>query len=78
MEAHPPAAELLSKNAVLLAKLLNDFQLALGYPAGDGDQQEMEWVKDSLGLQSPLSPATAGNNLRFRQIQYSDHTRSEI
>jgi len=57
MEAHPPAAELLSKNAILLAKVINDLQLPLVHPAGDGDQQESEWVKDSLGLQSPFSRA---------------------
>src|SRR5215471_10415888 len=73
MEAHPSAAELLSKNAVLLTKVINDLQLALVHPAGDGDQQEMEWVKDSLGLQSPLSPAP-GN----RQGTISDSGRSSI
>jgi hypothetical protein len=57
IEAHSPAAELLSKNAILLAKVINDLQLALVHPAGDSDQQESEWVKDSLGLQSPLSRA---------------------
>jgi hypothetical protein len=57
IEAHSPAAELLSKNAILLAKVINDLQLALIHPAGDNDQQESEWVKDSLGLQSPLSRA---------------------
>src|SRR5215469_7152164 len=55
LKPHPPTAELLRKNAVLLTKVINDLQLALVHPAGDGDQQEMEWVKDSLGLQSPLS-----------------------
>jgi hypothetical protein len=51
--------------------------LALVHPAQDGDQQESEWVKDSLSLQSSLSRlgATARNNRRFRRIQYSDHTR---
>jgi hypothetical protein len=57
IEAHSPAAELLSKNAILLAKVINDLQLALIHPAGDSDQQESEWVKDFLGLQSPLSRA---------------------
>ena len=47
IEAHSPAAELLSKNAILLAKVINDLQLALVHPAGDSDQQESEWVKDS-------------------------------
>ena len=47
MEAHSPAAELLSKNAILLAKVINHLQLASIHPAGDGDQQESEWVKGS-------------------------------
>src|SRR5215467_10823913 len=55
IQAQSPAAELLSKNSILLAKVINDLQLVLVHPAGDGDQQESEWVKDSLGLQSPLS-----------------------
>src|SRR5215467_10306527 len=55
IQAQSPAAELLSKNAILLAKVINDLQLVLVHPAGDRDQQESEWVKDSLGLQSPLS-----------------------
>jgi hypothetical protein len=68
IEAYSPAAELLSKNAVLLAKVINDLQLPLAHPAGDGDQPEMEWVKDSLGLQSPLSPAP-GNSREQSRIQ---------
>src|SRR5258708_36031024 len=67
IEAHSPAAELLSKNAILLAQVINDLQLALIHPARDSDQQESEWVKDSRGLQSPLSraEATAGNHCRY-------------
>src|SRR5215831_6578304 len=57
IEAHSPVAELLSKNTILLAKIINDLQLALVHPAGDRDQQESEWVKDCRGPQSPLSRA---------------------
>jgi hypothetical protein len=31
---------ILSKSAILLAKVINDLQLVLVHPAGDGDQQE--------------------------------------
>ena len=72
IEAYSPVAELLSKNAVLLAKIINDLQLPLAHPAGDSDQQESEWVKDSLGLQSPLSRA------RVQQGINADSSRSGI
>ena len=42
-------AELLAKHAVLLAKVVNDLQLALVHPSGNGDQQKAEWVENSLG-----------------------------
>jgi hypothetical protein len=58
IEAHSPAAELLSKNTILLAKVINDVQLALVHPAGDSDQKESEWVKGSLGLQKPIIAST--------------------
>src|SRR5215831_6546391 len=57
IQAQSPAAELLSKNAILLAKVINDLQLVLVHPAGDRDQQESEWVKDCRDPQSPLSRA---------------------
>ena len=43
-EAYSSAAELLSKNAILLTKVINDLQLSLVHPAGDSDQQESEWI----------------------------------
>jgi hypothetical protein len=46
---------LLAKNPVLLAKVINDLELALIEPPGNNDQQKPEWVETSLGLQSPLS-----------------------
>jgi hypothetical protein len=55
--AQSPATELLAKHPVLLAKIVNDLQLALIHPPGNGDQQKPEWVENSLGLQSPLSRA---------------------
>ena len=55
IEAHSPATELLAKNPVLLAKIVNDQQLALVHPPGDGDQHEPEWVENTLCIQSSLS-----------------------
>ena len=47
-------AELLAKHAVLLAKVVNDLQLALVHPSGNGDQQKTEWVENPFGFQSLL------------------------
>ena len=55
VEPKSPIAELLAKNPVLLAQVVNDLQLALIHPPGNGDQQKTEWVENSLGLQSLLS-----------------------
>jgi hypothetical protein len=55
IEAQSPAAELLAKNPVLLAKVIDSLQLALIHPSGDGDQHKPEWVEGSLDFQSPLS-----------------------
>src|SRR6516225_8676276 len=56
IEAHSPVTELFSKHPILLAKILNDLQLALVHPPGDGDQQKPEWVEHSLCIQNLLSP----------------------
>jgi hypothetical protein len=47
VEPHPLPAELLAKNPVLLAKVIDDLQLVLVHPPGDGDQHEPEWIQDS-------------------------------
>jgi hypothetical protein len=80
IEAQSPAAELLAKNPVLLAKVINSLQLALIHPSGDGDQHKPEWVEGSLDFQSPLSRVrSSGRKHRsFMQIQFSDHTGSDI
>src|SRR5215469_4669636 len=57
IEAHSPITELFSKHTILLAKILNDPQLAVVHPPGDGDQQKPEWVEHSLRIQNPLSRA---------------------
>src|ERR1700735_1398700 len=54
-EAQSPITELLAKNLVLLAWIVNDPELALIHPPGNGAQQKAQWVENSLGLQSPLS-----------------------
>jgi NAD(P)-dependent dehydrogenase (short-subunit alcohol dehydrogenase family) len=55
IETQSPIAQLLAKYPVLLAWVVNDLQLALIHPPGNGDQQKAEWVENSLGFQSPLS-----------------------
>jgi hypothetical protein len=42
IEAQSPIAELLAKHSVLLARVVNDLQLALIHPSGNGDQQKAE------------------------------------
>jgi hypothetical protein len=56
IEAQSPIAELLAKDPVLLAKVVNDLQLALIHP--HGNQQKAEWVENSLRFES-LSPLRA-------------------
>jgi hypothetical protein len=82
IEAQSPIAELLAKHPVLLTKVVNDLQLALIHPPGNGDQQKAEWVENSLGLQSPLSrlrsygrTITDSYRSSFRTIR--GHTRLE-
>jgi hypothetical protein len=57
IEAQSSMGELLAKNAVLLAKVVNGLQLAPIHPPGNGDQQKPVWVEYSLGLASSLSTA---------------------
>jgi hypothetical protein len=42
-----PCAELLTEDAILFEKVVNDMQLALVDPAGKSDQHEPEWIRDS-------------------------------
>ena len=76
IEAQSPVAELLAKNPVLLAKVINNRQLALIHPLGNSDQHKPEWVEDSLVYQSPVSRVRAmvGKHNRVMQIQFPDHT----
>jgi hypothetical protein len=54
VEAQAPPAQLLPKNAVLLAKIIDHLQLALVHPPGGGDQHEPKWIQHSrhVGLLS--------------------------
>jgi len=76
IEAQWPIAELLAENAVLLTQIVNNLQLALIRPPGNGDQQKAEWVENSLGLQSILSRVRGQwwNQRGFMQIQFPDET----
>jgi hypothetical protein len=56
VQPQPPLTELLAQNTVLFAKAVNDLQLALIHPTGNGDQNEPKWVQDTGHLVRPLSP----------------------
>jgi hypothetical protein len=45
IETQSPITELLAKNPVLLTQIVNDLQLALIHPPGNGDQQKAERVE---------------------------------
>jgi hypothetical protein len=69
IEANSPATELFSKNPILLMQLVNNQQLTLVHPPGNGDQHEPEWVEDSLRIQNPLSrPPGRGREQRRQRI----------
>jgi hypothetical protein len=61
INTHSAIAELLAKHPVLLAKVVNDLQSPLVHPSGNGDRQKTEWVENSLGFQSLLSPVRGDN-----------------
>jgi hypothetical protein len=50
--------------------------LALVHPAGDGDQREMEWGKDSLVFKAHYRqlPGNSREQSQIQADQYSDHT----
>src|ERR1035437_544155 len=68
IEAHSPATELLPKNPILLPKVVNDQQLALVHPPGNGDQREPEWVEESLRIQRKV-------HYRDRRAAIRNHRR---
>ena len=47
-------AKLLAEDSILLAQVLDHLQLALVHPAGDGDQQESEWIQQFRHLVDPI------------------------
>jgi hypothetical protein len=53
----PLPTKLFFENPILLTKIVLGELLLLVHPSGHGDQQEPEWVENSLRLQSPLSRA---------------------
>jgi hypothetical protein len=67
---------LLAKDPVFLAMIIDDLQLGLIHPSGDGNQQESEWIQDSgISLHHYREPQCAETNQRnFKQIQFPDHT----
>jgi len=63
----PLFTDLLEENPVLLAEVVNRQQLALVHPAGDHDQHESEWFKDSLHAEESIipSPSARGSSREF-------------
>src|ERR1035441_7214927 len=57
VEPKPPATKLFFEDPILVTKLIEGELLLLIHPASHGDQQEPEWVENSLRLQSQLSRA---------------------
>ena len=47
VESEPSSSELLSKHAVLFAKVSDHLELTLVHPSGNGDQDEPERIKGS-------------------------------
>jgi hypothetical protein len=52
VQPHRLPAELLTQNPVLLTQVIDDLQLALVHPPGNGDQHEPERLQDSGHLVS--------------------------
>src|SRR5262249_44097681 len=57
-QPHLPPTELLAKNPVLLAQVIDHVQLMLVHPPGDGDQHEPERIHHSRHLVRSLSRAS--------------------
>jgi hypothetical protein len=58
-------------------RVINQMQLALVHPTGDGAQHEAERIQNSrhvVSLSSRFSGPTVMNQREFKQIQFSDHT----
>jgi hypothetical protein len=59
VEPKPLPTKLFFENSILFTKIVQGELLLLIHPARYGDQQEPEWVENSLRLQCPLSRARA-------------------
>ena len=75
-QTEPSPAQLLTKHAVLLAKVIDDLHLVFIHPAADRDQQEPERIQR---LQHRITyyrgpGLTAANRGRFNRIQFPDRT----
>src|SRR5215469_11612432 len=64
VEAQAPSTQLLAKNTVLLAKIIDHQQLALVHPPGERDQQETERIQNSGHVAKPIIASRAGCRAR--------------
>jgi hypothetical protein len=55
VDPQPAPTELLSQNTIFFAKVVDDLQLTLVHPSGDGGQHKPEWIQYSPHVGS-LSP----------------------
>jgi hypothetical protein len=53
-EAEAALSQLLLKNAVLLAQVVDHLQLMLVHPRGNSDQEEAEWIKQRCVYDRPI------------------------
>jgi hypothetical protein len=46
IESHSATADLLSKNSILLQKLLDDLPLMVVHPSSNGNNHKLKWVQN--------------------------------
>ena len=69
---------LLAEDTILFPKVVNNLQLALIHPPGEGDQHEPEWIQDSRHSLFIIAAVRVerANPGGFKQIRFPDQTRS--
>jgi len=69
-QTEPTSAQLLAQDAVLFAKVVDDLQLVLIHPAGDGDQYEAEGIQR---LQHRIAYCRAGWGTAANRPHFQSH-----
>lgn len=80
-EPQTSIAELFAKDTVLFAQVFDHLKLAFIHPSGKGDQEKPERIEDCGHVLALLSTGAtsrpAGQQRRFKKIQFSGHTGSK-